>query len=202
MKQKVIFLLSIVFLSGCNPLNPDTKLPYGWLPMPEDKIKSYFPIKENDTITYVSENNETLSFECCVYGYNYHPYWQKGQGIYYDDCGCGVRLLCISSSSGSLNYLLDVMGNRTRLNSSYVFNDIIDGKLAGIAGIFDKEFETDHKKDKGMGYPKYPNEFIEYLMDTIELRKRDTEELTGILVSGKGLAWFTDHEGVKWYLQE
>ena len=206
MKQNIFILFSIVFLSGCNPLNPDTQLPYGWLPMPEEKIKSYFPIKENDTVTYISENNETLSFECCVYSYGYSPYWQKregkNKGLHTDGCSCMVRLQRIFSSSGSLNYFLGVMDNRTRLNISYIFNDIIDGNLCGIVGIFDKEFETDHKKDKGMGYPKYPNEFIEYLTDTIELRKRDTEELTGILVSGKGLAWFTDHEGVKWYLQE
>jgi len=202
MKRFFIALSIIVLAFGCER----SDFPDGWLPMPEERIKSYFPIKETDTVTYISENNETLSYRCYVYAYNYHPYWQKGKGqqrgIHYDNLSCGVSLQCISNPNKYLDYSLDILLNRIRLCVYYGFKDNINGDEVRNGGGLDKGFETDHKKDKGMGYPKYPNEFIEYLTDTIELRNRDTEELTGILVSGKGLAWFTDHEGVKWYLQE
>ena len=193
MKHRILILFSVVLLSGCNPLNPDTGLPYGWLPIPKERIKSYFPQK-NDTVTYISENNETLSYRCYISGYRYHPYGEKDTKIPDEDFFYDNGLECTSDASKRLDCNLLIGCNRTYL--------YITGSYPGNWGVFEKRFENDYKKDQGAGYPKYPNEFIEYLTDTIEFINRDTDELTGILVSGKGLAWFTDHEGVKWYLQK
>lgn len=200
MKQKIIILLSIVFLSGCSPFNSDTGLPEGWLPV-KDKIKSYFPVNENDVITYISENNETLSFICYEYSYYHHPYSQKGKGqqrgIHHEECSCSAEFECTSNSNINLGYHMSIEINRTRLITGYGSN--ING---AYGGSLYKKFENDYQKDKGLGYPMYPNEVLEYLTDTIELRQQDTDKLTGILVSDVGLAWFTDGDGVKWYLQE
>lgn len=67
-------------------------------------------------------------------------------------------------------------------------------------GSFQKEFENNLSKDKGMGYPKNPNEFLEYLTDTIDLSHNN--KIMGQLVAGKGLVWFTDNNGVIWNLAE
>ena len=50
---------------------------------------------------------------------------------------------------------------------------------------------------------KNPNEFIDYLTDTIVLtQSNDPEKTMGMLVAGKGLVWFTDSDGIRWTLKE
>ncbi|MDR1544743.1 MAG: hypothetical protein LBS50_10150 [Prevotellaceae bacterium] len=206
--KKLFIILIGGLLFACKPVNPNQScLPEGWSPMPEEKIKSFFQNNENDIVTYISENGETLSFKCELPSYNYHSYCENEIGeedpeageskfLHYEEHSSYITFKC-SSNSARLSYSLAVWANRTRLTIHYSYR-IGDNDNYGV---LEREFKKDDSKDKGMGYPKNPNEFIPFLTDTIELRRIDTNELTGILVSGKGLAWFKDHEGVKWTLQ-
>jgi hypothetical protein len=212
--MKKIFIISGMMLAlfGCTHTPNNDCLPDGWLPMPQEKIKSYFLINENDVVTYISENNETVSFRCYTTLYDYYPYCEFGNeeetpetgpslGLPCESCRDFIRMEC-TSNSNKLDFSLDIYENRSRLVVAYSIGYNTGNTVLGTYGLLEKWFENDNKKDRGMGYAKYPNEFMEYLTDTIELRYRESNELMGILVSGVGLAWFTDYNGVKWYLQE
>ena len=200
--------------TGCKP-ELSTGLPDGWLPMPEEQIKSYFPVKEGDTVTYISEENETILFYCYRKCYNYYPYYnpepyddgQNGEISGYLPCDDAIASLDFKSTTENSRgkimimwYGIHITGNRTILHIPGVTSEA--GTNYG-RGILYLEFENDPKKDKGMGWPKYPNEFMQYLTDEIELPDWDREgNIAAVLKSGKGLIWFTDYTGVKWYLQE
>ena len=95
-------------------------------------------------------------------------------------------------------YGINIYDNRTRMKVSYDYNYPKVKK-----GNFIREFEQDKTKDMGIGWPKNPNEFIDYLTDTIVLtQSNDPEKTMGMLVAGKGLVWFTDADGIRWTLKE
>ena len=100
---------------------------------------------------------------------------------------------------------IDIVMNRIRANISYnhsYYNHKNEIKKS-CGGVVDKWFEQDKTKNMGMGWPKNPNEFIDYLTDTIVLTQSNNPEKTmGMLVAGKGLVWFTDSDGIRWTLKE
>jgi hypothetical protein len=207
MKNLVYIAVTACFFASCNKprINPDTRLPEGWLPMPQEQIKSYFPVNEGETITYVSENNETATFTCYLKTYDYHPYYTeykddgKNGGISkyvpYDDCRASIDFKS-EEIPYRLGYYIDVIANRTMLDIGGGFYG-----YSGSGGRIDLWFENDNSKNRGMGWPKYPNEFMQYLTDEIEFPNRDGN-IAAVLKSGKGLIWFLDYAGVKWTLQE
>lgn len=84
----------------------------------------------------------------------------------------------------------------------YYYTDV-DGHIARTVGVINSMLEIDDAKGQGLGWPLYPNQFMDYLTDTIELKNvNNKNETYGILVAGKGLVWFTSQNGVKWHLQE
>jgi len=212
MKRLIYVAVMALIFMGCKPpVNPANRLPDGWLPMPEEQIKSYIPVNEGDVVTYISENNETMLFRCCTKTYRYHPYYAEyeddGQNgnisgyAPYDEVNAGLDFISTSENSRGNKMIMEVSiniyGNRTLL-------DIIGGVAEadiGSGGAIRLEFENDPKKSQGMGWPKYPNEFMQYLTDEIQLPDKNGN-IAAVLKAGKGLIWFTDYTGVKWYLQE
>ena len=202
--------MALIF-TGCKP-QLNTGLPDGWLPMPEEQIKSYFPVKEGDTVVYISENSETMSFHCYGKSYNYHPYYYKpdddGENgeisgfVPYDECKASVDFTSTSENSRgntmSLSCTVKIYANRLML---IISGGTVEADTNYGGGVIRLEFENDDSKDRGMGYPKYPNEFMQYLTDEIQLPDSNGNT-AAVLKSGKGLIWFTDYTGVKWYLQE
>ncbi len=183
----------IVLVFGCVKkvlVDNNTGLPFGWQAMPLEKIKKYFPVSASETVTYVSENGVSRQYKCVDFDFDYF----NNLGECYSACSkCSqYELFHISSNFNSttgkpLKYYITTGVNRTNLKVGYNNN------------VLEKEFEEDSSKD----WAKNPNEFIDYLTDTIEIPGRDNpQKIMGILVLGKGLVWFTDEDGVKWTLKE
>ncbi len=194
MKKKIFLTLGlIVLVLGCVKkvlVDNNTGLPFGWQAMPLEKIKKYFPVSASETVTYVSENGVSRQYKCVDFDFDYF----NNLGECYSACSkCSqYELFHISSNFNSttgepLKYYITTGVNRTNLTVGYNNN------------VLEKEFEEDSSKD----WAKNPNEFIDYLTDTIEIPGRDNpQKIMGILVLGKGLVWFTDEDGVKWTLKE
>lgn len=56
MKIKIFLILNVLLLVGCCKkvsLNPQTGLPWGWNPMPHERIKSYFPLNVGTQVAYI-----------------------------------------------------------------------------------------------------------------------------------------------------
>ncbi len=183
----------IVLVFGCVKkvlVDNNTGLPFGWQAMPLEKIKKYFPVSASETVTYVSENGVSRQYKCVDFDFDYF----NNLGECYSACSKCLQYehFHISSNFNSttgepLKYYITTGVNRTNLKVGYNNNAL------------EKEFEEDSSKD----WAKNPNEFIDYLTDTIEIPGRDNpQKIMGILVLGKGLVWFTDEDGVKWTLKE
>ena len=74
MKIKIFLILNVLLLVGCCKkvsLNPQTGLPWGWNPMPHERIKSYFPLNVGTQVTYISEKGENKVFKCTDLYYHY-----------------------------------------------------------------------------------------------------------------------------------
>lgn len=202
MKKKIFLTLGlIVLVFGCVKkvlVDNNTGLPFGWQAMPLEKIKKYFPVAASETVTYVSENGVSRQYKCIDFDFKYF----NDFGVCYSACSkCSpsehfnIGSEFNSTTGDVLRYSISVVGNRTLLGIRYKNNDLL--------GNLEKEFENDKAKNMGMGWAKNPNEFIDYLTDTIEIPGRDNpQKIMGILVLGKGLVWFTDEDGVKWTLKE
>ena len=69
--------------------------------------------------------------------------------------------------------------NRINLSLSYAYSYKQESVVTKqrSATIY-KEFEQDKTKNMGMGWPKNPNEFIDYLTDTIVLTQSNDPEKT------------------------
>lgn len=127
----------------------------------------------------------------------------------YEDCNASVNLATKSNNNiySEILFARIIIGiNRINLSLSYAYSysykqeSVVTKQRS--ATIY-KEFEQDKTKDMGMGWPKNPNEFIDYLTDTIVLAQSNNPEKTmGMLVAGKGLVWFTDSDGIRWTLKE
>ena len=207
MKTKIFLILNILLLVGCCKkvsLNPQTGLPWGWNPMPHERIKSYFPLKDGTNVMYMSEK-KVKEFRCVLTKYNYNNtfgenYFIISKRLPYENCNVYVKLQRIKDGLllDEMEYGINIYDNRTRMKVSYDYNYPKVKK-----GNFIREFEQDKTKDMGIGWPKNPNEFIDYLTDTIVLtQSNDPEKTMGMLVAGKGLVWFTDSDGIRWTLKE
>ena len=203
MKKSILFAGIVLCLISCKPQTING-LPEGWLEIPKELIKSYF--FHGNSITYISENSDIKTFEN-EFSYYYMPYdmstykveWEEGENEPDISEGVPCELLSVRNNlknvsiNDYLDIFLDIDLNRTKLFIAYKL-------VQGFGGIYEVRFENDPKKNQGMGYPKNPNEFLEHLTDTINLTY--DEKLMGQLVAGKGLIWFTDANGIKWYLKE
>ena len=207
MKTKIFLILNILLLVGCCKkvsLNPQTGLPWGWTPMPHERIKSYFPLTDGTNVMYMSEK-KVKEFRCVLMKYNYNNtfgenYFIISKRLPYENCNVYVKLQRIKDGLllDEMEYGINIYDNRTRMKVSYDYNYPKVKK-----GNFIREFEQDKTKDMGIGWPKNPNEFIDYLTDTIVLTQSNNPEKTmGMLVAGKGLVWFTDSDGIRWALKE
>ena len=216
--KKFILIFGLIMFVSCVP-HYINGLPEGWLELPKEKIKSYF--FHSDSVTFISENSDIKTF-ANIFNYYYEPYdissgkeeiiWDEGEpepsmleGVPYEELLVGNLLKNVSTDE-RLNIKCNIH-NRVRLHISYIFSSkYISGSTAPYqsGGGYVVRFETDPKNnDKTIGgYPKYPNEVFEHFTDTINLMGGDGDVLMGQLVAGKGLIWFTDPLGVKWYLQE
>ena len=202
----------LVMLISCEP-QIINGLPKGWLEMPKELIQSYF--FRGNSITYISENNDIKTFEN-EFNYHYEPYdmstydvvWEDGEeepdipkNVPHEELNISNDLKGVNIDNYLKVYLL-IWNNRTKLTILYQFsNERISGSIDDYSGgNYVVDFENNPKKDEGMGYPKKPNEVFEHLTDTINLTYDG--KLMGQLVAGKGLIWFTDDNGIKWYLKE
>ena len=216
MKIKIFLILNVLLLVGCCKkvsLNPQTGLPWGWNPMPHERIKSYFPLNVGTQVTYISEKGENKVFKCTDLYYHYQNTFGNSYGMFskfvpYEDCSYSMKLEYFKDKYYGKEFLksdIDIVMNRIRANISYnhsYYNHKNEIKKS-CGGVVDKWFEQDKTKNMGMGWPKNPNEFIDYLTDTIVLTQSNNPEKTmGMLVAGKGLVWFTDSDGIRWALKE
>lgn len=212
MKTKLFLMLCILLFTGCCKrvsINPQTGLPWGWEPMPHERIKSYFPIEEGKFVTYISENGKSKTFKCINAYYEYSNTF--GECYSFNKCApnedldATVRFQYLNENSIKeyLEYHIISFANRTHFSLFYIdylYRDKKDDNERCGGGIY-KMFEID--KSMWTTWPKNPNEFMSYFIDTIVLPKHNQPEKTmGILVAGKGLVWFTDEDGVKWTLKE
>jgi len=215
MKTKIFLIINILLLVGCCKkvsLNPQTGLPWGWNPMPHERIRSYFPLNVGTQVTYISEKGENKVFKCTDLYYHYQNTFGNSNGMFskfvpYEDCNASVNLATKSNNNiySEILFARIIIGiNRINLSLSYAYSYKQESVVTKqrSATIY-KEFEQDKTKNMGMGWPKNPNEFIDYLADTIVLTQSNNPEKTmGMLVAGKGLVWFTDSDGIRWTLKE
>jgi hypothetical protein len=180
--------------------------------MPHERIKSYFPLNVGTQITYISEKGENKVFKCTDLYYHYQNTFGNSNGMFskfvpYEDCNASVNLATKSNNNiySEILFARIIIGiNRINLSLSYAYSYKQESVVTKqrSATIY-KEFEQDKTKNMGMGWPKNPNEFIDYLADTIVLTQSNNPEKTmGMLVAGKGLVWFTDSDGIRWTLKE
>ncbi|KGN82650.1 hypothetical protein HW49_01180 [Porphyromonadaceae bacterium COT-184 OH4590] len=212
MKTNLFLMLCILLFAGCCKkisINPQTGLPWGWDPMPHERIRSYFPMEEGKFVTYISENGNSKTFKCISSYYEYSNTF--GECNSFNKCApnekLDVAIKFKSSNENSikeyLEYHIISFSNRTHFSLFYIdylYRDKGDNNERCGGGIH-KMFEID--TSKWTTWPKNPNEFMSYFTDTIILPKHDQpEKAMGILVTGKGLVWFTDYDGIKWTLKE
>lgn len=107
MKTKIFLILSVLLLVGCCKkvsLNPQMGLPWGWNPMPHERIKSYFPLNVGTQVTYISEKGENKVFKCTDLYYHYQNTFGNSYGMFskfvpYEDCNASVNLATKSNNN-------------------------------------------------------------------------------------------------------
>lgn len=217
MKTKIVFLLATsLMIFGCNhnniPNDPETCLPEGWLPMPQGKIMSYIPARNNSTVIYVSENGDTMTFKGNHYAFDYDNAFcddfsadegDINKGIPYELMRSSIRLYQENGKKEHLEMSISINQRTIMIVAyDYYYTDV-NGNYCSVVGWINMMLENDSSKDQGLGWPKYPNQFMDYLTDTIELKNMNNpNETYGMLVAGKGLVWFTGANGLKWYLHD
>ncbi len=175
--------------------------------MPHDKIKSYIPFNDGQKALYVSETGDSLDLIFDHYQFVY-------DNTFCDNIPPGSEAIPYESVSLSIMFsnrnekVSGYMGLRVRqrvvLETWFKFKDAdVSGDSDGISAKFWKELENDDSQDQGADCPRYPNEFMDYLTDTIVLTNGYNEaETYALLVAGRGIVWFVGDNGVKWYLQD
>lgn len=218
MKYKVLFLYALLFaLMGCShnaprpDVNPETCLPEGWQPMPQDRVKAYIPFNDGDKALYISDNGDSLVLMFDHYQFVYRNTFcdiirPGSEALPYESIGVSIMF---SNRDEKINgYISFYMCQRVFLAAFFHFTDSdVAGDSDGIAADFREELANDESLDQGAGWPRYPNEFVEHLTDTIVLKNGynptgPETETYALLVSGRGIIWFVDSNGVKWHLQD
>ena len=70
MKIKIFLILNVLLLVGCCKkvsLNPQTGLPWGWNPMPHERIKSYFPLMLGHKLHIYRKKGKTRCLSVLTY---------------------------------------------------------------------------------------------------------------------------------------
>ena len=132
MKTKMFLIINILLLVGCCKkvsLNPQTGLPWGWNPMPHERIKSYFPLNVGAQVTYISEKGENKVFKCTDLYYHYQNTFGNSYGMFskfvpYEDCNASVNLATKSNNNiySEILFARIIIGiNRINLSLSYAY---------------------------------------------------------------------------------
>ena len=133
MKIKIFLILNVLLLVGCCKkvsLNPQTGLPWGWNPMPHERIKSYFPLNVGTQVTYISEKGENKVFKCTDLYYHYQNTFGNSYGMFskfvpYEDCNASVNLATKSNNNiySEILFARIIIGiNRINLSLSYAYS--------------------------------------------------------------------------------
>lgn len=203
MKKYILILSVAMAIFACkptNPVNPSTQLPEGWQPLDTLLIKKYF-VESASNITYKDNSGKTTVFDRILidnhyintFGNKYSEDPEAGDPETTDGYEEYTLTYFYASNDAGLEFTVCVK-QRFKLDFMY------DYKSGASTGRYYCELEKDSSKEHDYGWPKDPEAYKAYFTDTIQLKKNGV--VTGELVAGKGLAWFTDNKGVKWTLQE
>ena len=190
--KKIFFFVSILLLlSNCDRNVYKT---YNWKKFPIERFESYFPYSRGETIKFVSENFDTIVID--IDAYNIANEFQVcKENIKEQFWGEIVDYYIFDFVTYSPDrYKFCTWGHSTNRHHISFGAEIGYGLNVGVS--FEKEFPYD---ENYMPYDE--NEVFTYLIDTITL-KNSTVGNTAYIVSGKGLVYFTDNNGIKWYLKE
>lgn len=206
MKKYFLILSVAMAIFACKPTNPPinntTCLPEGWQPLDTLLIKKYF-VETASNITYKDNSGKTLMFNRNIVDIHYSNTFCDEYSKDPDDGNSGglkaeSYTISYTYETGNHNDILEfctVVTQRFSLDFWYSYS-----ASSTSAGRCTYELEQDKSKDEGLGWPKDPEAYKAYFTDRIQL-KNISGAITGELVAGKGLAWFTDDKGVKWTLQ-
>lgn len=202
MKKYFLVLGVVVAMISCTPImevNSVTCLPRGWEPMDRQLVEKYF-VGLDTVLYYKADFGGVLKLNRSYEGKRYSSsFCDKGlMSPGTEALGVEEYFINYKYETSDYKFSLDFglrLSQRSWLDFSYSFHADRDN-----IGWCQYELERDNAKDQGMGWPRNPEAYKAYFTDRIQL-KNASGTITGELVAGKGLAWFTDDKGVKWTLQ-